>query len=145
MQSKVEFEGKVVGVFETTTEAYTATQTDEECTTGTVLYIPSEGVVGLADTWPVAITKEHGELHSIRPDVALSGFMDKSNYGFTPIGMDNCQRAMRFAQSKGLQLITLENGIVKADFQMCDECCGDGLLDSLIECPFCNGTGEVSL
>lgn len=51
-------------LFATTKEAYDATQTGE-APLGSVLLIPSEGVVGLAWTWPVAVTVASGELHQV--------------------------------------------------------------------------------
>lgn len=45
--------------------AYDAVQVNEAILTGCILVIPSEGVVGLADTWPIAITKVSGNLHSM--------------------------------------------------------------------------------
>jgi len=50
--------------FDTTGEAYDASQTDD-LAKGDILYIPSEGVVGFADTWPFAISCKRGDLHSV--------------------------------------------------------------------------------
>lgn len=50
--------------FNSTGEAYDASQTDD-LTQGDILYIPSEGVVGFVDTWPFAISKKSGDLHSV--------------------------------------------------------------------------------
>jgi hypothetical protein len=50
--------------FETTGEAYDATQCDDTIANGDVLLIVSEGVVGVADTWPVAVTFARGHLHT---------------------------------------------------------------------------------
>lgn len=36
-----------------------------EVNTGDILVIESEGVVGVADAWPVAVTKEAGNLHHL--------------------------------------------------------------------------------
>jgi hypothetical protein len=49
--------------FESSGEAYDATQCDESIKNGDVLVIASEGVIGIADTWPVAVTIAKGELH----------------------------------------------------------------------------------
>ena len=49
--------------FDSTGEAYDACQCDERIKTGDVLIIESERVVGIADTWPVAVTVEYGNLH----------------------------------------------------------------------------------
>ncbi|RWM86479.1 MAG: hypothetical protein EOR84_30670 [Mesorhizobium sp.] len=51
--------------FDSTGEAYDATQCDENIKNGDVLVIEPEQVVGLADTWPVAVTKNAGHLHSL--------------------------------------------------------------------------------
>lgn len=70
-----------IHTFRSTGEAYDATQTgmmspsdpDEngnysevEVNTGDILVIPSEGVIGISATWPVAITKNSGELHTMK-------------------------------------------------------------------------------
>ncbi|RUU78225.1 hypothetical protein [Mesorhizobium sp. M7A.F.Ca.MR.362.00.0.0] len=49
--------------FDSTGDAYDATQCDEDIKNGDVLVIPTACVVGLADTWPVAVTKQAGKLH----------------------------------------------------------------------------------
>ena len=54
-----------VHYFESTGRAYDATQCDETIRTGDILVIESEGVVGIADTWPFAITAETGKLHEV--------------------------------------------------------------------------------
>jgi hypothetical protein len=45
-------------------EAYDATQCDENIKNGDLLVIESEGVIGIADTWPVAVTVAYGKLHT---------------------------------------------------------------------------------
>ena len=59
--------------FDSTAEAYDACQCDEDIKRGDLLVIESEGVVGVADTWPYAITEAHGELHQLveRTDAGL--------------------------------------------------------------------------
>lgn len=47
-------------------DAYDACQCDESIKDGDILLILPEGVIGLAGTWPVAITEEHGKLHTAR-------------------------------------------------------------------------------
>jgi len=51
-------------VFSDTVEAYDACNCDSEVKTGDTILIPSEGVVGLAWTWPVAVTTTCGSLHA---------------------------------------------------------------------------------
>lgn len=58
--------------FHTSGDAYDACQTgihfafdgEYEVKTGDVLVIEKEKVVGIADTWPVAVTAERGHLHT---------------------------------------------------------------------------------
>lgn len=63
--------------FQSTAAAYDAAMSSDDVETGDVLVIPSERVVGLADTWPVAVTVEGGELHHVRDGMTLEA------YGFT--------------------------------------------------------------
>ncbi|MBL1115374.1 hypothetical protein JK364_23675 [Streptomyces sp. 110] len=49
--------------FASTMEAYNATQCYEEIRDGDVLLIESEKVIGIASTWPFALTESFGELH----------------------------------------------------------------------------------
>jgi hypothetical protein len=62
--------------FESSEEAYGACQC--ELNDGEVLHIPSEGVVGLAWTWPVAVTAAHGELHALKVPSSLADFQISS-------------------------------------------------------------------
>lgn len=57
-------------LFDSTGEAYNACQCNSEIKTGDTLVIGSEGVVGLADTWPFAVTDESGDLHSVNREAA---------------------------------------------------------------------------
>lgn len=50
--------------FRSTGEAYDACQCDENVAKGDLLLIPSEHVIGVADTWPFAVTDICGHLHS---------------------------------------------------------------------------------
>ena len=69
--------------FDSTTEAYDACQCDEEIQDGDTLVIENEKVVGLAWVWPIAISKEKGELHGIKEGSSLESF-------FT--GLSACER-----------------------------------------------------
>jgi hypothetical protein len=51
--------------FGSTGEAYDACQCDDGIEDGDVLVIEKEGVVGVADTWPVAVTAKSGALHGL--------------------------------------------------------------------------------
>lgn len=54
--------------FDTTQEAYDACQCDDNVRDGDILVIASERVVGIAATWPFAVTDQHGELHRAKDD-----------------------------------------------------------------------------
>lgn len=56
---------KKAWIFDTTGDAYDAVQTHDEIKTGDTLLIPSEQIVGLAYTWPVAVTAQVGKLHTV--------------------------------------------------------------------------------
>ena len=51
--------------FSSSGNAYDATQTDAAISRGAILLIASERIVGLADTWPIAVTQTHGALHQV--------------------------------------------------------------------------------
>lgn len=52
-------------LFDSSGDAYDAVQCDEKIKNGDILIIANEKVIGVACTWPVAVTKECGVLHSI--------------------------------------------------------------------------------
>ena len=54
-----------IHAFASTGNAYDAVQTDETIAAGDTLLILDEGVVGVAMTWPFAITAEPGKLHTV--------------------------------------------------------------------------------
>jgi len=54
-----------IHAFASTGNAYDAVQTDETITAGDTLLVLDEGVVGVAMTWPFAITAEAGKLHAL--------------------------------------------------------------------------------
>jgi hypothetical protein len=78
--------------FDDTTDAYDDCQCNEGIGRGDVLHIPTEQVVGLADTWPVAVTVQHGELHTLAPE--LDVYPERW-------GHEQVQDAVRFAQERG--------------------------------------------
>ena len=54
-----------IHAFASTGNAYDAVQTDETIAAGDTLLILDERVVGVAMTWPFAITAEAGKLHAV--------------------------------------------------------------------------------
>lgn len=64
--------------FASTGQAYDACQCRDDIKNGDTLVIASERVVGVAHTWPFAVTPEHGHLHALVANADLeaieSGF-----------------------------------------------------------------------
>lgn len=87
--------------FESTGAAYDATQCREDIKNGDCLFIPEERVVGLAATWPVAITANAGNLHALADDTAVDAAWMKSN-GWT---VDQIRAAVRFAAAWGFEIV----------------------------------------
>lgn len=53
-----------VHTFNSTREAYDASECDSNIRDGDVLHVPPEGVAGvLYGVWPMAVTTDHGEFH----------------------------------------------------------------------------------
>jgi hypothetical protein len=67
-----------IHVFRSTGEAYDACNCDDNVKTGDILIVPSEGVVGIADTWPFSITPNRGKFHTLKDE------SDPSNDRFRP-------------------------------------------------------------
>lgn len=59
-------DGPLVHTFESTREAYDASQTSDDICDGDVLLVPSEGV------WPIAVTDAHGEFHRLVPPATFA-------------------------------------------------------------------------
>ncbi len=55
--------------FDTTGDAYDCTQCMDEIKNGDILVVASEQAVGLADTWPVAVTISAGAFHTLNDGV----------------------------------------------------------------------------
>lgn len=93
----------MIRIFKTTGDAYDATQTgyarpNRPVYTGTVLVVFSEQVVGWADTWPVAVTKEHGKLHAAVSPLELGYYADSLGSARAEQGL---RRAWRVARRLG--------------------------------------------
>lgn len=77
---------KTTHYFSSTADAYDSCQmgehvdTDEPVQKGDILIIESERVIGVAHTWPVAVTREHGELHIFQPAQATEAYC--AEHGF---------------------------------------------------------------
>lgn len=64
---KVDNKTMKVEHFETSGDAYNASQTSEVLKNGDLLVVKSESAVALCGTWPVAVTVAHGEFHRVIP------------------------------------------------------------------------------
>jgi len=74
-----------IHTFDTTEEAYDATQCDDNISRGDILIIESEKVVGIADTWPIAVTDFTGELHGVqgtKQDGIVIGYTDDKTHEY---------------------------------------------------------------
>lgn len=60
-----------VHTFSTTGVAYDASQVLDHIRNGDVLSVPDEMVVGiLIEAWPCAVTDQHGQFHTLGPDIS---------------------------------------------------------------------------
>lgn len=59
-----------MNTFDSSGDAYDATQCDDSIKKGDALVIQSEGIVGLAWVWPVAVTVQTGDLHAVNGSAA---------------------------------------------------------------------------
>jgi hypothetical protein len=66
--------------FDSTADAYDASQCDESVKRGDLLIIVSEEVVGVSDTWPISATKSSGELHIIKSFSTIEDVMKDSPF-----------------------------------------------------------------
>ena len=87
-----------IHTFGYTGTAYDACQCyDALARDGEILHIPSESVVGLSGTWPVAVTEAHGQLHQYRND----GDPLASAPGFDGYTQTDCVNAVQLAVAEG--------------------------------------------
>lgn len=85
-----------VHTFDNTTDAYDATQCNEEIKDGDVLVIESEQVIGIAYTFPFALTEYIGELH-----VTIANPRTREG-GIFAAGVD---RAEQIARERGWRIV----------------------------------------
>lgn len=92
-------------------EAYDACQTgihyahdgEYPVETGDILIIEKEKVIGIADTWPVAVTIERGHLHEPTEGCTVADALDWQNRfaGRKNLPMDAVERAKKLAAERG--------------------------------------------
>jgi hypothetical protein len=85
-----------------TTDAYDHCQCNDSFKNGDTLHIPSEKVVGIVDTWPLAITKEYGALHTATPG-KLRNVLTEPYVGRC-MGLEPAIDAIKFAKEQGYEL-----------------------------------------
>jgi hypothetical protein len=90
-----------IHAFRTTGNAYDAVQCDDSVQNGDILLILDEGVVGLAHTWPMAITAQSGHLHAIAPDAHATLAAIAADFAFE---IDALDYAIRLAGALGFPL-----------------------------------------
>lgn len=95
-----------IHTFDDTTDAYGACQVGEtydtdgneqQVNTGDVLLIDEERVVGICDTWPIAVTVAHGELHAMGD---YAKYVDNGS----SFGTDSIIKAVGVAAGKGYEV-----------------------------------------
>jgi len=91
-----------IHAFGSTGNAYDAVQTDESIAAGETLLILDERVVGVAMTWPFAITAEPGKLHAVREPGAGESLEHIEKALGVPDG--SIARACRLARTLGFAI-----------------------------------------
>jgi hypothetical protein len=87
--------------FDSTGNAYDACQTDERITTGDTLIILNEGVIGIAYTWPIAVTAARGALHAL--DTPTDATLEEIAGTFS-LAASDLAFAAKLAATLGLEL-----------------------------------------
>ena len=87
--------------FETTGNTYDAVQTDEAIATGDTLLVIGEAVVGVALTWPFAVTDEAGHLHQVAPKAGDTLDAFAGSLGVDPSAIT---RAVTLARQLGFEI-----------------------------------------
>ena len=67
--------------FDSTGDAYDACQCDDSVKKGDTLLIENEKVVGVAETWPFAVTEKAGKLHGRAEGISWSAMAIASGVG----------------------------------------------------------------
>ena len=88
-----------VWTFANSGDAYDMTQCDDDLKTGDVLLIPSEKVVGITNTWPLAVTKEMGHLHGVEEGCKIEDILDMDGVLPSDADKDYISKALKVARS----------------------------------------------
>jgi len=87
--------------FATTGNAYDACQCDEAIGKGDTLIVLPEGVIGIAWTWPIAVTAANGALHQVKDDPRSSLTELAATF---EMRVDDLSEAIALAQALGFAL-----------------------------------------
>ena len=88
--------------FASTGNAYDATQCDEAIRTGDTLIVLPENVVGVAMTWPFAVTQAHGHLHALSEPRGAETLVDLARS--LHVSPDDFEHAAEIARRFGFPL-----------------------------------------
>lgn len=109
-----------IHTFPDSRDAYDATQTGQwyddgtdsyvEVKDGDILVIPTEGVVGLCTTWPVAVTQNSGKLHAMKSEYATPEDIAE----VTKLPLEAVQAAFRKAQELGFETVNNSRSLDEA-------------------------------
>ena len=95
--------------FATTGNAYDACQCDEAIGKGDTLIVLSESVVGIAWTWPIAVTATNGALHQIKDDPRSSLAELAATFDMR---VEDVSEAVALAQALGFALDPVFHGAI---------------------------------
>lgn len=85
--------------------AYNACQSNDSIHDGDIIHVPNEGVVGLAGTWPAAVTKQIGQLHGFKDEIHADPRLleiDQPDYA-DKMTAAQFQAALEFARQHGYE------------------------------------------
>jgi hypothetical protein len=80
--------------------AYDACNSRDEMVTGRIFTVEAEQIVGISWAWPIAVTVEHGQLHTVKRDPRLWTVAPKGGFEEPEIAAA-VKEALQLAQSKG--------------------------------------------
>ena len=86
--------------FASSGQAYDACNSRPEMTTGRIFTVEAEKIVGISWAWPIAVTVETGELHTVNSDPRLWTVAPKGGLEEPEIAAA-VKEAIELAQSRG--------------------------------------------
>lgn len=92
-----------VHTFISTASAKNQCQCNDEIKTGDVLVIVNERVVGVAYTWPIAVTCEYGALYTLKPGSSPEQWASDPEFG-NPALLEGAREAVKEARARGYEI-----------------------------------------